>query len=92
MARTEPATKRALMPQRYATQVRTEAYNDQPLGFFNAFGVGLRVDEFAELYVSGSVYFGLRPTANEDWLSAPLDGDNLTFVDGAQVDISRRRI
>ena len=75
MARTEPAAKVARFANWHTAQMCTHAHHDEPFGFLDAVGIGLRVTEFR--YVDGFGVFDFvgGAVADEDGFASPFDED-----------------
>ena len=67
VARAEPTAEVACFADRDTAQVRTDAEHDEPLGFLDAVGVGLRIAKGLDSVVNG-VSFGLREEWGGSWL------------------------
>lgn len=87
VARAEPAVIITRVGDRHATEMSTDAQDDEPLGFLHAVVVCLRVSELYTVIRGGERDLIFGAVANEDGLAAPLDGGGLTQGDGAEVDL-----
>src|SRR5579871_3675866 len=89
VARAEPAFVFALVPERHAAEMRADADDDQPFRLLDARLVGLRIAELGKRGLLGVLDFLLRPVADEDRPAAELDGDDLAFLDLADIHLDR---
>jgi len=94
MAGAEPAAPLAarvgrLVAERDAAEMGADADDDQPLimAGLDPVGVGLRLDEVAELDVLRRLDFDRRAVADKDRLAAPDRGDRAALGDRRQINL-----
>lgn len=91
MAGAEPSPVIALVTDRYATEMRADADNDEPFRLFYARGIWLGVAKRGERRILRSLDLVLRAMAHEDRSAAPFHRDDLPLSNAGDIDLYGRQ-